>query len=106
MIVTCIVCEKCKDLIYSRARHDFMECSCKSISIDGGREYTKISYEPNTTISQIESLQLSSELTEFNLVEDWSKEKPQKGLFGIYGRLKQNEYMWSSQLELYMPLRK
>jgi hypothetical protein len=38
-----IECTKCGDRIYSRARHDFKWCSCKSIAIDGGFSgYTKV----------------------------------------------------------------
>ena len=40
--VSTIQCPKCKDTIYSRTRHDFRSCSCKSIFIDGGLDYTKV----------------------------------------------------------------
>ena len=42
--VTYITCPKCKEMIYSRARHDFRWCSCKSVAIDGGFDYMKISW--------------------------------------------------------------
>jgi hypothetical protein len=32
---------KCKDVIESVHRHDFLSCSCGSISVDGGKEYLR-----------------------------------------------------------------
>lgn len=29
-------------MIYSRNRHDFRWCSCKTVAIDGGSDYTRI----------------------------------------------------------------
>ena len=37
-----IQCKLCKDIIQSTYRHDFKWCSCKSIYIDGGSDYTRI----------------------------------------------------------------
>jgi hypothetical protein len=37
-----IRCKKCGDTIESKHRHDFRSCSCGSVSIDGGRDYTRI----------------------------------------------------------------
>jgi len=34
-------CLKCKDIITSKYRHDFVTCSCGSLSVDGGRDYLK-----------------------------------------------------------------
>jgi hypothetical protein len=34
-------CAKCKDIIESVHRHDFVTCKCGSISVDGGLEYLK-----------------------------------------------------------------
>ena len=34
-------CLKCGDIIESKHRHDFVECSCGSIFVDGGREYLR-----------------------------------------------------------------
>lgn len=38
-------CLKCNDIIYSVIRHDFRHCSCESVNIDGGKDYTKIGYK-------------------------------------------------------------
>ena len=34
-------CLICKDIIESKYRHDFVRCTCKNISVDGGRDYIK-----------------------------------------------------------------
>jgi len=36
-----IRCKKCGDVIESKHRHDFVWCSCKSVFVDGGREYIR-----------------------------------------------------------------
>ena len=36
-------CLKCHDVIQSMHRHDFKWCKCKSVAIDGGSSYTKVS---------------------------------------------------------------
>lgn len=34
-------CNKCGDVIQSVSRHDFVECECGSIFVDGGNEYMR-----------------------------------------------------------------
>jgi len=34
-------CNKCGDVIQSTHRHDFVECECGSIFVDGGNEYMR-----------------------------------------------------------------
>lgn len=34
-------CKKCGDVIESKYRHDFVTCNCKTISVDGGRDYLR-----------------------------------------------------------------
>ena len=34
-------CTKCGDEIYSSSRHDFTECKCKNIFVDGGQAYIR-----------------------------------------------------------------
>lgn len=36
-----IMCRKCGDIIESEHRHDVKSCSCKSCSVDGGRDYLR-----------------------------------------------------------------
>lgn len=37
----CVLCEKCDYVIFSRNRHDFVTCLCKSCFIDGGKDYLR-----------------------------------------------------------------
>jgi len=32
-------CNKCKDIIESKYRHDFVQCKCGAIFVDGGLDY-------------------------------------------------------------------
>lgn len=80
MIVNAIKCNKCGDIIYSRTRHDFHWCSCKNIAIDGGSDYTKITFkdsEPPTVFK------MDIDATPKELADDWNN--------GIdkFGRIKQ-----------------
>lgn len=36
-----VVCLSCGDKIVSKHRHDFVTCTCGSISVDGGQEYLR-----------------------------------------------------------------
>ena len=55
-----IKCMKCEDTIQSMFRHDFKWCKCKSIAIDGGRDYTKISYHDDAFYEFVEDLNVSN----------------------------------------------
>lgn len=33
------MCLKCKDVIESKSRHDFVSCECGEIFVDGGKDY-------------------------------------------------------------------
>jgi len=42
MIVRNLVrCKKCGDIIESKHVHDFVECSCGAIAVDGGHDYLR-----------------------------------------------------------------
>lgn len=44
-------CPVCRDVIVSRWQHDFHECGCGKIAIDGGQEYLRLLWnEPNQPI--------------------------------------------------------
>ena len=36
-----IKCIKCEDVIESKTVHDYVECSCGSVAVDGGHSYLK-----------------------------------------------------------------
>lgn len=82
--VTAIRCRICRDIIYSRARHDFRKCSCGAVSIDGGFDYTHIGYErqpvPKAFVMWVQT-------TKEKLYDDWNNR------IDLYGRLKWNEYL-------------
>jgi len=70
-----IYCLKCKDVVYSRSRHDFRFCSCKECAIDGGEDYTK-------TSGNCEIFELEIDATQEDLEYDYSKrrKRPKYGL--------------------------
>jgi hypothetical protein len=37
-------CTKCKDIIQSMYRHDFVWCKCARIAVDGGSDYLKLTF--------------------------------------------------------------
>lgn len=41
IIENAAICNKCNDFIVSKTRHDFVECSCGAIFVDGGQEYLR-----------------------------------------------------------------
>lgn len=41
IIINKIKCNKCGDIIESTHVHDFKWCKCKSVAVDGGKEYLK-----------------------------------------------------------------
>ena len=36
-----IKCKKCGDIIESKSVHDFVECKCGAVAVDGGHEYLR-----------------------------------------------------------------
>ena len=42
-----IRCKKCGDIIESKFRHDFVQCSCGAVSVDGGTDYLARSFPGN-----------------------------------------------------------
>ena len=41
IIQNAVSCLSCGDFIFSAHRHDFVTCTCGSISVDGGQEYLR-----------------------------------------------------------------
>jgi hypothetical protein len=41
IITNMIKCTKCKDIIESKYRHDFVKCSCQAVAVDGGTAYLR-----------------------------------------------------------------
>ena len=41
IVKNAIKCIKCGDVIESKTVHDYVECSCGSVAVDGGHSYLK-----------------------------------------------------------------
>jgi hypothetical protein len=41
IIQNAAICKKCDDFIFSKHVHDFVECKCGAIFVDGGQEYLR-----------------------------------------------------------------
>jgi hypothetical protein len=70
--VEAVVCPVCEDTIYSRARHDYHYCTCGAVGVDGGREYTKISWDPKKCgVPEVIEIELPYTRTE--IYQDWNQ---------------------------------
>lgn len=81
MKVKGIKCPYCKEIIYSRARHDFRRCSCRKIFVDGGREYLKYGGEE---LENIEIYEIELEVENKELIKDWNNFKKKYGCIKPY----------------------
>ena len=80
MIVNAIQCHQCGDIIFSRARHDFRGCTCGTVAIDGGFDYTKTTYNPEVVKDGVKLFKLEIEQTKPQLWDDWNSGNNQYGL--------------------------
>lgn len=46
LIKNCIRCKFCGDIIESRYTHEYKQCSCGRVAVDGGLEYIRRTGEP------------------------------------------------------------
>ena len=74
--VVAAICPKCLDRIYSRATHDYRQCSCGEIAIDGGFDYLRLAYKEKSP----ETIKLNVLATEKQLYDDWNLGKNKYGL--------------------------
>ena len=66
-----IKCKKCGDIIESYNVHDFKWCSCKSVAVDGGREYLRRLGSPEDYEELSHHIQLAEIVTDgFEIVEN------------------------------------
>lgn len=72
-----VKCFGCGDTLYSRTIHDYRTCTCGHISIDGGDDYVKITYDPNAKYGIME---IDVPFTDNELYEDWNTGADQLGL--------------------------
>ena len=76
MKVTAVQCNHCRDVIYSRARHDMRWCSCGKTAIDGGSEYVRLMGD----IYELEPYNLIVDATQGELYNDWNRSEDRFGL--------------------------
>lgn len=55
-------CHGCNEVIYSIMRHNYQKCKCKSIGVDGGKDYFKYSWEKNASFDSVEIDLLTNEV--------------------------------------------
>ena len=74
MKVSAIKCRHCGDTVFSRADHDMRFCSCKRVSIDGGRSYFKASgIESDIVVVDVDQ-------THKDLYDDWNNRTDRFGI--------------------------
>ena len=42
--INAIRCKRCKEVIISTHRHDFRQCTCGQVFVDGGKDYKRRGY--------------------------------------------------------------
>lgn len=77
MKVNAIKCPKCGEIIYSRAHHDFHWCHCNTVYIDGGFDYTRIGFAPDTEPPKVFQFEVNA--TKKDLYNDWNERKNKFG---------------------------
>lgn len=75
-------CSKCKDLIFSRSRHDMRSCSCGAFFVDGGFDYCKMSFDPKVVekYGNGKFVEIKVKATREELHNDWNLQKNKFGL--------------------------
>ena len=68
MKVKAICCINCGDIVFSRTDEDLRDCSCGSVSVDGGQRYTKFHSIPG---AKYEKINLELDITYKKLYDDW-----------------------------------
>lgn len=72
MKITALKCPKCRDLIYSRAVHDFHYCTCGSVSIDGGFDYCRMGHSKDLKFDDLKWVDVKVKATKHELYQDWN----------------------------------
>jgi len=80
MKLVAIQCQKCKDIVFSRARHDMRFCSCKESAIDGGPHRANYAIDRLKGMSSYikvtglfaEMITIDVDLEMHDLIEDWN----------------------------------
>jgi len=88
--VGAIQCPTCLDIVFSRAHHDMCFCTCGSVAIDGGREYSQITFHAEKPLS----LKIIVPFTAKELYDDWNTQRNELGVIRIqeFARIKQKKH--------------
>lgn len=75
MQVTGVKCNVCKEIIFSRARHDFHYCSCGNTFVDGGFDYLRFGCSNEAGMPKVVTGTISCTVssTTKELYDDWNK---------------------------------
>ena len=76
MKIEAFKCPKCSAVVYSRTRHDYRWCPCKTIAVDGGLDYSRVVYKDTFP----EGVELNLDLTVEQLYNDWNKRVDKHGI--------------------------
>lgn len=75
-------CKRCGDEPFSRHRHDYVECGCGTIAVDGGREYLRRIGDPH----DIEEMSVEWDAKAVSAVTDaltWAQDNSRNRLGGV-----------------------
>jgi len=88
-----IKCPKCKDVIFSRAKHDLHYCTCGKVFVNGG--FVKFVYGCDSDIfDEIEKVEIDigDDIMEYNLTNLWLSGKLDNIEYGVEaGRIKNED---------------
>jgi ribosomal protein L37AE/L43A len=76
MLVNAVLCESCKDLVYSRAEQDIRYCSCGRVGVKGGHKFVTLVNEDAEHVKH----RVEVEATERQLIDDW---RSCQNVFGV-----------------------
>lgn len=83
-IVDAYLCPRCDSLVFSRALHDYRHCPCGDIAVDGGVDYSKVTYKHAFP----KHIRYSVNATEQELYDDWNMRNDTLGLILDYSKSK------------------
>lgn len=71
-----VICLKCRDTVFSRARYDFRRCTCEAIAVDGGFDYLRVLGNGR----DFNYVELVLDVSKEELYDDWNKKKDEYGM--------------------------
>ena len=71
-------CPNCRTLVFSRARHDYRSCPCGEIAVDGGFDYSRLTFKETPPIPYEVKIKQSKTMC-FN---DWNQTDEKEWEYG------------------------